>query len=106
MSNVKPLLRFLRTCLTFLSLLLFVAFIVLWFRSRTHLDEFYAYRPLSYRNFWSVEGRHSRTGRELAEAIGEALRPRLGPTQILGRNLPFLRQTRMPIAAATSRTTG
>ena len=46
--------------------------------------------------FWSVEGRRSSTGRELAEAIGEALRPRLGPTQILGRNLPFLRQTRMP----------
>jgi N-acetylmuramoyl-L-alanine amidase len=46
--------------------------------------------------FWSVEGRHSPTGRELAEAIGQALRPRLGPTQILGRNLPFLRQTRMP----------
>jgi len=46
--------------------------------------------------FWSVEGRHSPTGRALAESIGEALRPRLGPTQILGRNLPFLRQTRMP----------
>jgi N-acetylmuramoyl-L-alanine amidase len=46
--------------------------------------------------FWSVEGRQSSTGRDLAQAIGEALRPRLGPTQILGRNLPFLRQTRMP----------
>ncbi len=46
--------------------------------------------------FWSVEGRHSTTGRDLAQAIGESLRPRLGPTQILGRNLPFLRQTRMP----------
>jgi N-acetylmuramoyl-L-alanine amidase len=46
--------------------------------------------------FWSVEGRRSATGHELAEAIGESLRPRLGPTQILGRNLPFLRQTRMP----------
>jgi len=46
--------------------------------------------------FWSVEGRQSATGRELAESIGETLRPRLGPTQLLGRNLPFLRQTRMP----------
>jgi N-acetylmuramoyl-L-alanine amidase len=36
------------------------------------------------------------SGRELAEAIGEALRPRLGRAQILGRNLPFLRQTQMP----------
>jgi N-acetylmuramoyl-L-alanine amidase len=46
--------------------------------------------------FWSVERTHSTSGRELAEAIGEALRPRLGRAQILGRNLPFLRQTRMP----------
>jgi N-acetylmuramoyl-L-alanine amidase len=35
-------------------------------------------------------------GRELANIIGESLRPRLGRTQVLGRNLPFLRQTRMP----------
>ncbi len=46
--------------------------------------------------FWSVEGTQSTMGRELAGIIGEALRPRLGRTQILGRNLPFLRQTRMP----------
>lgn len=46
--------------------------------------------------FWSVEATQSRMGRELAEAVGESLRPRLGNPQILGRNLPFLRQTRMP----------
>ncbi len=46
--------------------------------------------------FWSIERTHSNSGRDLAEAIGESLRPRLGPTQILGRNLPFLRQTQMP----------
>jgi hypothetical protein len=40
-----------------LCLLLFVATAILWFRSRTHLDEFYAYRPLSYRSVWSAEGR-------------------------------------------------
>jgi N-acetylmuramoyl-L-alanine amidase len=56
--------------------------------------------------FWSVEGRQSTTGRELAEAIGEALRPRLGPTQILGRNLPFLRQTRMPAVVIDLACTG
>ncbi len=47
--------------------------------------------------FWSVERTHSRMGRELAEAVGESLRPRIGRgAQILGRNLPFLRQTAMP----------
>ncbi len=46
--------------------------------------------------FFSVERTQSTHGRELAEAIGEALRPRLGGVQVLGRNLPFLRQTRMP----------
>ncbi len=47
-------------------------------------------------SFWSVERTLSSSGRDLAEAVGEALRPRLGSIQILGRNLPFLRQTRMP----------
>lgn len=47
-------------------------------------------------SFWSVERTQSTMGRDLAEAIGEALRPRLGRAQILGRNLPFLRQTQMP----------
>jgi N-acetylmuramoyl-L-alanine amidase len=47
-------------------------------------------------SFWSVEGTTSGVGRELAEAMSEALRPRLGRAQILGRNLPFLRQTQMP----------
>jgi N-acetylmuramoyl-L-alanine amidase len=46
--------------------------------------------------FFSVERTQSTHGRELAEAIGDALRSRLGGVQILGRNLPFLRQTRMP----------
>lgn len=46
--------------------------------------------------FWSVEATQSRMGRELAEAVGSSLRPRLGNAQVLGRNLPFLRQTRMP----------
>jgi N-acetylmuramoyl-L-alanine amidase len=46
--------------------------------------------------FWSADQTHSPMGRELAEAIGESLRPRLGRIQILGRNLPFLRQTKMP----------
>ena len=57
MADVKALLRFLQACLTFLSLLLFVATLIYWFRSRSHLDEFYRYRPLSYRSVWSVEGR-------------------------------------------------
>jgi hypothetical protein len=57
MTHVKPLLRFLRTSLPFLSLLLLIGTLVLWFRSRTNLDEFYTYRPLSYRSIWSVEGR-------------------------------------------------
>jgi N-acetylmuramoyl-L-alanine amidase len=47
-------------------------------------------------SFWSIERTMSRSGRALAEAIGEALRPRLGGVQVLGRNLPFLRQTSMP----------
>jgi N-acetylmuramoyl-L-alanine amidase len=47
-------------------------------------------------SFWSVERTMSKSGRELAEAIGKSLRPRLGNVQILGRNLPFLRQTQMP----------
>jgi N-acetylmuramoyl-L-alanine amidase len=46
--------------------------------------------------FWSIERTQSRLGRELAEALGEALEPRLGGAQVLGRNMPFLRQTRMP----------
>jgi N-acetylmuramoyl-L-alanine amidase len=46
--------------------------------------------------FWSVERTQSTMGRELAEAIGTSLQPRLGGVQILGRNLPFLRQTKMP----------
>lgn len=46
--------------------------------------------------FWSIEKTQSRMGRELAVAIAESLHPRLGRAQILGRNLPFLRQTRMP----------
>jgi N-acetylmuramoyl-L-alanine amidase len=47
--------------------------------------------------FWSVERTHSRMGRELAGTVGECLQPRLGRgTAVLGRNLPFLRQTRMP----------
>jgi N-acetylmuramoyl-L-alanine amidase len=46
--------------------------------------------------FWSVEKTQSTMGRELAEAISAALQPRLGGVQILGRNLPFLRQTKMP----------
>jgi N-acetylmuramoyl-L-alanine amidase len=50
-------------------------------------------------SFWSVERTHSSSGRDLAEAIGESLRPRLGRAQILGRNLPFLRQTQMPAVA-------
>lgn len=47
-------------------------------------------------SFWSVERTMSKSGRELADAIRESLRPRLGNVQILGRNLPFLRQTQMP----------
>lgn len=47
-------------------------------------------------SFWSVERSSSASGRELAEAIAEALRPRLGRAQVLGRNLPFLRRTQMP----------
>lgn len=46
--------------------------------------------------FWSVEKTQSNLGRELAEALGEGLRPWLGGVQVLGRNLPFLRHTRMP----------
>lgn len=46
--------------------------------------------------FWSVEKTQSNMGRELAEALSAALQPRLGGVQILGRNLPFLRQTKMP----------
>ncbi len=46
--------------------------------------------------FWSVERTQSPMGRELAEAIADALRPRLGGVKVLGRNLPFLRQTQMP----------
>ena len=47
--------------------------------------------------YWSVDRTHSRMGRELAEAVGERLRPLLGRSpSLLGRNLPFLRQTRMP----------
>ena len=46
--------------------------------------------------FWSIEKTQSRMGRELAGAIATSLKPRLGRAQILGRNLPFLRQTRMP----------
>lgn len=46
--------------------------------------------------FWSVEKTNSRMGRELAQTVRRALRPRLGSAQILGRNLPFLRLTRMP----------
>jgi len=46
--------------------------------------------------FWSIEKTQSRMGHELAIAIADALKPRLGRAQILGRNLPFLRQTRMP----------
>jgi len=57
MPRVKRLLRFLGSCLTILSVLLFVATIVLWFRSRTNLDEFFIYRPRSFHYIWSVEGR-------------------------------------------------
>jgi N-acetylmuramoyl-L-alanine amidase len=46
--------------------------------------------------FWSIEKTNSRMGRELAQTVSRALRPRLGSAQILGRNLPFLRDTRMP----------
>lgn len=47
--------------------------------------------------FWSVERRFSQMGRDLADAVGEHLKPRLGRgVQVLGRNLPFLRQTAMP----------
>ena len=36
-------------------------------------------------------------GRELAQSVGSCLKPRLGRgTSVLGRNLPFLRQTAMP----------
>src|SRR5215212_10612452 len=57
MTDVKPLLRFLRACLTFLSLILFVATLLLWF-SRTRSYEFYFYDdPLSYQGIWSFQGR-------------------------------------------------
>lgn len=47
--------------------------------------------------FWSVERTHSRMGRELADEIRGCLAPRLGRgVSVFGRNLPFLRQTRMP----------
>lgn len=46
--------------------------------------------------FWSVEKTQSTMGRELAESLSATLQPRLGGVQILGRNLPFLRQTKMP----------
>lgn len=47
--------------------------------------------------FYSMEGRFSSMGRELADAVAERLKPRLGRTSaVLGRNLPFLRQTAMP----------
>jgi len=47
--------------------------------------------------YWSVEGTHSSAGRDLAEALSERLRPLVGRApSVLGRNLPFLRQTRMP----------
>jgi N-acetylmuramoyl-L-alanine amidase len=53
-----------------------------------------------------VERTHSTSGRELAEAVGEALRPRLGGAQLLGRNLPFLRQTQMPAVTLDLHTQG
>jgi N-acetylmuramoyl-L-alanine amidase len=56
--------------------------------------------------FWSVERTHSNSGRDLAEAVGEALRPRLGGAQLLGRNLPFLRQTQMPAVTLDLHTEG
>jgi N-acetylmuramoyl-L-alanine amidase len=46
--------------------------------------------------FWSIERTLSTLGRELAQSLSESLQPRLGGVQILGRNLPFLRQTKMP----------
>lgn len=47
--------------------------------------------------FWSVERTHSRMGRELADEIRHCLAPRLGRgMSVFGRNLPFLRGTRMP----------
>lgn len=57
-------------------------------------------------SFWSVERTHSSSGRDLAEAVGEALRPRLGGAQILGRNLPFLRRTKMPAVTLDLHTKG
>jgi N-acetylmuramoyl-L-alanine amidase len=47
-------------------------------------------------SFFSVDRTLSHAGRDLAGAIGQSLRPRLGGAQVLGRNLPFLRQTQMP----------
>lgn len=47
--------------------------------------------------FFARERTHSAMGRELARAVSEALKPRLGrATSTLGRNLPFLRETAMP----------
>jgi len=47
--------------------------------------------------FWSVERRFSEMGRDLADSVGQHLRTPLGRgVQVLGRNLPFLRQTAMP----------
>jgi hypothetical protein len=57
MAAVKTLRTILRFCVTFLFLLLFLATALLWFRSRTNLDEFDIYRPRFFRSIWSVEGR-------------------------------------------------
>ncbi|HVE92649.1 MAG TPA: peptidoglycan-binding protein [Actinomycetota bacterium] len=47
--------------------------------------------------FWSMEDSHSRMGRDLAESVGGSLESSFGrSSSILGRNLPFLRQTKMP----------
>lgn len=54
---MNALYRRLRRFFTLLSLFLFVATTVLWFRSRTNLDEVFIYRPRFYRAIWSVEGR-------------------------------------------------
>lgn len=45
-----------------------------------------------YRGQWT----QSDMGRELAESLASCLRPRLGSASVLGRNLPFLRDTGMP----------
>jgi N-acetylmuramoyl-L-alanine amidase len=47
--------------------------------------------------FYRGEWTHSSMGHELALAVSETLRPHLGrATSVLGRNLPFLRETGMP----------